>query len=322
MGDRLTAEKKTEVKTVERDNFAELLTMPVGGDILPVIPTTLDECFKMADAIIDADMVPLGLEGKTQKETRGKVAICIQKGLEVGFAPVTSLSRISVINGRPCIDCEGGMAKALESKKLEWCKEHFEGEGDDRTAVCSLKRRGVDEPVTRRFSVKDAKRAKLWNHPKRLPWIQYPQVMLPTRARAMALRVLFADVLAGLHIMEEQRDIPAAPCAPDTSFLDDEPAPEATTEPAPETASPEPSSGPVETTDPKWEQTPKPGPPGPAGHPYLVNMDKALQDHTDPLQLAAFWEDESENRAEAIKNEPLLENILESLYLRRLEELE
>ena len=73
--------------------------------------------------------------------------------------------------------------------------------------------------------------------------------MLPTRARAFALNVAFADVLSGLAILEEQRDIEPPPCAPDTSFLDDEPAPEAETEPETGAATPEPFSEPTEANE-------------------------------------------------------------------------
>lgn len=295
MGDRLKEAKQTEV--VEKDALSELLAMPVGGDIRPVVPQTFDQVFQMADAIIAAEMVPLGLKGKTDKETRSKVGICIQKGLEVGFAPVTSLSRISVINGRPCIDCEGAMAKALESGKLEYCKEHFEGQGDERTAVCILKRRGVDEPMTRKFSVADAKRAGLWGNHKRQPWIQYPQRMLPIRARAWALRDLFSDVLAGLHIMEEVRDIPPPPDKPDTSFLDDEGVidvePEAETEPEPDK---EP-------------------------HPYVANMERSLAECATAAEVETLWQEQAENRKTAIEGAPEIEAQLNEMGENRLRQI-
>jgi len=88
--------------------------------------------------------------------------------------------------------------------------------------------------------VKDAKRAHLWNNPKRDPWMKYPQRMLMARARAYALREGFADCLSGLSIAEEIQDLPEAPKPlTDTTFLDDAPQIEARepkdiTPPAPE----------------------------------------------------------------------------------------
>lgn len=293
MGQRVEKTKETEV--AEKDVLAELLTLPVGGDIRPVVPQSFTEVFQMADAIIEADMVPFGLQGKNPKETRSKVGICIQKGLEVGFAPVTSLSRISVINGRPCIDCEGAMAKALESGKMEYCKEHFEGEKDERTAICILKRRGVDEPMTRKFSVADAKRAGLWGNHKKQPWIQYPQRMLPIRARAWALRDLFSDVLAGLHIMEEVRDIPAAPAAPDTGFLDDET---------------------VIDVEPEEIETPE----DQDLHPYVTNMQRCLAECASAADVERLWQEEVENRKVAAQ-EQTVATVLEEMANKRLAEL-
>jgi len=57
------------------------------------------------------------------------------------------------------------------------------------------------EPVTKTFSVEDAKRAGLWQKPG--PWTDYPKRMLAMRARAFALRDAFPDVLAGLYLREE-----------------------------------------------------------------------------------------------------------------------
>ena len=116
-------EKPTEVRTIKPDALDDLLSMPVGGRVEAIVPKSLKECLEMADEIIRAGMVPQGLQGKSADETRSKVAVCIQKGLEVGFKPVTSLSRITVINNRPAIDCAGAMALALNSGKLEWCEE-------------------------------------------------------------------------------------------------------------------------------------------------------------------------------------------------------
>ena len=317
-------EKPTEVRTIKPDDLDELLAMPVGGRVEAIVPKSLKECLEMADEIIKAGLVPDGLKGPKDKrvsedELRSKVAVCIQKGLEVGFKPVTSLSRITVINNRPAIDCAGAMALALHSGKLEWCKEWFEGEGEERKAVCEVKRREVDEPVNRSFSVADAKRAGLWKNHKKQPWIQYPQIMLPTRARAFALNVAFADVLAGLAILEEQRDIEKPPCAPDTSFLDDEPAPEAETEPETEMAIPEPSSEPVETTDPKWEQVPKSE--AEEIHPYIQNVMDGLAGCTNKEQVEALYDALKESRATFLEENPGQKDLLLNLFSDREKEL-
>ena len=198
------------------------------------------------------------------------------------------------------------MALALHSGLLEWCDEWFEGEGDERKAVCQVMRRDMDKPVIRSFSVADAKRAGLWKNHKKQPWIQYPQIMLPTRARAFALNVAFADVLAGLAILEEQRDIEKPPCAPDTSFLDDELAPEATTEPEAEAATPEPSSGLDEPQE---------------IHPYIQNMMDSLAACQSKEDVGQLWTDSRESRDTFLADNPDETDALAGMFSDREKEL-
>jgi hypothetical protein len=87
-----------------------------------------------------------------------------------------------------------GLAASIE--------ERIEGTGpSDWVAICTVRRRGDVHPVERRFSAEDARRARLWG--KAGPWSDYPQRMLQMRARAFALRDVFADVLGGLYLREE-----------------------------------------------------------------------------------------------------------------------
>jgi hypothetical protein len=195
--------------------------MVAGGDVEAIIPRNLDEAWRLAVTFVEAGMVPSSYEGKTTKETCAKLMIGIMKAMEVGYAPVTGLSNICVINNRPCLWGDGAMGLVQDSGKVEWAKEWFTGEesGDDWTAHCSIKRRGQEEPYEREFSMRDAKRAGLTN---KGPWRSYPQRMLKMRARAWALRDGFADVLAGLSIVEEAQDMPAPPEPTKIDFLQDD----------------------------------------------------------------------------------------------------
>ncbi|MFO5178901.1 hypothetical protein RCK74_23225, partial [Salmonella enterica subsp. enterica serovar Enteritidis] len=85
------------------------------------------------------------------------------------------------------------MALVRASGLCEFVKERIDGDGDGRIAVCETKRRGEADTVRRTFSVSEAKEAGLWN--KQGPWKQFPARMLQMRARAFALRDLYADVL-------------------------------------------------------------------------------------------------------------------------------
>jgi hypothetical protein len=136
-----------------------------------------------------------------------------------------ALKGIAIINGRPSI--WGDLAVALVQSKnlIEEMEHHYTGEpdADDRTCHVVIKRRGQEKPYDGHFSVKDAKRAKLWLNPRKQPWIDYPERMLFNRARAFALRDGFADALAGLAIREELEDLPPEPKPVSLEFLNDEP---------------------------------------------------------------------------------------------------
>ena len=84
---------------------------------------------------------------------------------------------------------------------LEFIRE----EPTDESCTCTIKRKG-EEPVTRTFTMADAQKAGLAN--KQGPWTQYPKRMMQMRARAYALRDVFPDVLRGVEIAEEARDMP------------------------------------------------------------------------------------------------------------------
>ena len=208
----------------------EKTQMIAGARVAPIIPTTVAEVAMVASAIIGGNLVPKSYVGKSDDETKSRVMLGVMKAAEVGLPPITGINTIAIINGRPSIWGDGAMALVHDSGQLDWSKETLEGTEptgpvhewpEDLTAVCVMKRKGNDEPVTRRFSVGDAKRAGMWGNPKRAPWINYPKRMLAARARSWCVRDLFADCLSGLSIAEEQHDMPMKDVTPpDTSYLD------------------------------------------------------------------------------------------------------
>ena len=197
--------------------------------IRAMVPQTMDEVFHLADAVHRSGLAPTGLKNIQA------VAIAIMTGLELGVPPMTALQRIAVINGRPTIWGDLAIALVRASGLAETIKEEIIGEGDDRVAICTVKRKGDPQPVVGSFSVADAKRARLWDPREKVqrrrqdgngtyealndaPWHRFPERMMKMRARAFALRDGFADVLGGLYLREEMeeeqveiRDVTPAP---------------------------------------------------------------------------------------------------------------
>jgi hypothetical protein len=177
-----------------------------GARPMAIVPTNMDDAYRLAKAVCLSGLAPKGLD----KPEACMVAIL--HGLEIGLNPMTALQRIAVVNGRPTLWGDGAMALVRASGLCEYVHEMVGGEAMARTATCAVLRRGEPEPIVRRFSADDAKKAGLWG--KAGPWTQYPDRMLQMRARAFALRDGFADVLGGLYLKEEIDDRDPLPAAP------------------------------------------------------------------------------------------------------------
>ena len=158
----------------------------------------MDGMIRFAGAVVRSGLAPRGLDKPEQ------VFIALQMGMEIGLSPMQSLQNIAVINGRPSIYGDGGLALAMGTGLVEDFEEKIEHEGDDRVAYCFVKRAGVATPVVSTFSVADAKTAGLWG--KAGPWKQFPNRMLAMRARGFALRNSFPDALHGLVLAEGAQD--------------------------------------------------------------------------------------------------------------------
>lgn len=159
-------------------------------------PQTLEEAMHFATMMSKSTIVPKDYQGNP-----GNILVAVQWGMELGLQPLQAMQNIAVINGRPSIWGDALLAIVRGSGLLESIKEDISETG----AVCTIKRRGED-PVSREFTIEDAKRAGLYG--KQGPWQQYPKRMMQMRARAFALRDVFPDVLRGVYIAEEARDMP------------------------------------------------------------------------------------------------------------------
>lgn len=207
----------------------EIMAIKV-GEPQAIVPQNIEEVFRFAQMVVQARLAPDSYDNDPHK-----ICIGILTGAELGIPPMQSLKNIAIINKRPAI--WGDLAVALCQAKglLTKFEHHYEGEEgdnvdaraaftDDYTCHVLIWRRDQESPYEGHYSVRDAKRAHLWMNPKKTPWIENPKRMLFNRARAFALRDGFADCLAGLAIVEEARDLPAAaPPAADVTVLDDDP---------------------------------------------------------------------------------------------------
>lgn len=159
---------------------------------------SIEDAYRFAAAVVRSGFAPKGMEKPES------VLIAVQLGAEIGLAPMQALQSIAVVNGRPAVYGDAALALCRASGEMESYTQAMSGEGDNRKATVTIRRRGHGEIVSE-FSVADAKRAQLWG--KAGPWTQYPDRMLLFRARGFAVRDAFGDYLKGLRTVEEQQDI-------------------------------------------------------------------------------------------------------------------
>jgi len=175
--------------------MSNVVALKTGGQITGIVPQSIEEVFRVATAVYKSGLAPRDMNSAE------KLTVAIMHGLEIGLPPMQAIQRIAVVNGRPTM--WGDAIPALLQARGFSIAEKVAGEGDDRAAICAV-RRPNGEVTERSFSVADAKTAGLWGKPG--PWKSYPDRMLQMRARGFAARDGAADVLMGLYLREEIED--------------------------------------------------------------------------------------------------------------------
>lgn len=200
--------------------MSTVVKMTAGNPIRGIIPSDFEGAFRIANAAVQAGYKPLstpyGKPEPTEEQQKAAATMIIMAGLELGLPPTQALEVIAMINGRRCIWGDG-IPALLWSNGFD-LEETTEGEGDSYMAVCTVTRPN-GKKVTRKFSLADAKQARLWDDratvpkyqggtkPNDSPWFKYGKSrMIPMRARGWAARDGAADILRGLRVAEEEQD--------------------------------------------------------------------------------------------------------------------
>ena len=158
-----------------------------------LIGSSLEEQYRIACLYHKSTLMPQALN------TPEKILVALQLCHELGLPPMTSVSKIAVINGVASLFGDLPLSLVWKSGHLDSIKEEFIMDGEEvRGAKCTVKRKG-QEPATREFLEFDAKKAGLLG---KGVWAKYPKRMYQYRARAWALKDIFPDVLNGLSIAE------------------------------------------------------------------------------------------------------------------------
>jgi hypothetical protein len=166
----------------------------------------LPQVVELARAISNTDFVPEALRNNVAATTAA-----VLYGREVGLPPMTALSNVNVIKGRP-----GLSAVIMRAQVLAAGHEIRQDESTSALCTMSGRRRGTDYWQTVTYSIDDARQAGLLQQNKN--YEKNPRRMLRARATSELCELMFADVVRGMPSYEELEELdddsPAGPPAP------------------------------------------------------------------------------------------------------------
>lgn len=227
--------------------------------LAPVTPPDTDswaavvgQVAKLAAHIADTDFVPRGLRGSS-----AAVTAAILYGREIGLPPMTALTQVHVVEGRPALSAEGMRALILASGHDLEIRA-----ATGAVATVAGRRRGSGRWAEVTWNLDMAKAAGLIKPNGN--WARYPRAMLVARATVELARQLFPDVIHGFRAAEELAD----ETTPDTAALDPAPTPAGPTVRRATKRARKAATPPVDQTPTGAAADPPPPPlPGEPGHP-------------------------------------------------------
>ncbi len=205
---------------------------PRSAHLAPIYPTSFDEAVRFGRMAIIAGMIKPIKSGYGDREEvesaeamEARATMIILQGMEIGLPPMQAVQLLAMINGRITAHSEA-VPGLLWSKgfkiKDEWTGTEM---ADDWTAHCTVTRPDGSS-ITRKFSVADAKRSRLWSPSGKVtkkgkggstyeadndsPWHRFPPRMLWARALGYAAKDGAADAMRGLIVREEAEDMARA----------------------------------------------------------------------------------------------------------------
>lgn len=157
------------------------------------VAMSFDDQMKMAEVMAKSGLLPKALD------TKEKVFIALQWGVELGLTPMAAATNIAVINGKPTLSAD--IMHAIVRNNPEYAGAEWKKQ-DEQAAEVLVKRKNANMTETFRgyYDIETAKRANLLSKEN---WRAYPARMLKHRALSFALRDAFPDVLAGLYSPDE-----------------------------------------------------------------------------------------------------------------------
>ena len=161
----------------------------------------LEQMWWLANRIQQSGLAPKDCKSAADLVVRA------QYGMSVGLSFMQAIQCVANVNGRPSLWGHQVLGLITASGKCKSWTESVIGTDptkDDYTVRITTERRDIEGIRVVEFSTAEARRAGLMN--KDL-YKTYPKDMLRHRAVARAAKQVYADILSGLGVAEEERDI-------------------------------------------------------------------------------------------------------------------
>lgn len=209
---------------------------------------------QQANVLAKTQFIPAAYRGKP-----GDIIAAALIGRELGWAPIVSLQRIIVVDGKPTVDAQG-MVGLIRDRGHNLTRIDLQDRDGNYYGTKAVgKHRGTGDEMEFTFTLDDAKQAGLYPGNERSAWRKYPRAMCWARAVSQLGRMLFADVLLGVSYTPEEMGsvsgaeviVEASPPAPHPKAPEQPqalPAPDPVV-PVPNEPTPEPESSPAPMVD-------------------------------------------------------------------------
>lgn len=161
---------------------------------------------KLAGYIAPTNFVPAAL-----RDDAPACAAAILYGREIGLPPLTALSSVDMIDGRPSLSAE-----AMRGLVVAAGHDIRFTEATGQRCTAEGRRAGSERWHSVTWTLDMARSAGL-TEKRGAVWSRYPRAMLQARATTELCRMLFADVIHGMPSSEEAADEGGTPAEPPPS---------------------------------------------------------------------------------------------------------
>lgn len=166
----------------------------------------MEKAYKFSQIIAKSDIIPAHYRNKPEN-----VFIAVQTAYRMSLDPMLIMQNTFVVSGKLGMNSAFAISLANQSGMFDaGLRYRVEGEGDYLrvTAYTNLKKTG--EEISYTIGMKEAK-AENWT--KNTKYKTLPELMLRYRAATLLIRTHAPEVLNGMHMVEELKDVEASKIA-------------------------------------------------------------------------------------------------------------